>query len=384
MIEFLPPRDHAFGEADTADFVGFDGTDDTTFDDEPPRSRWLTVLAVVGVTGLLAGGVIAAAPWETDEAADVAPPTTVVRELDPPVDASASVDDPTTPDLATGTPGWLPRSPSRFELARAASNGRVVPGGDSLFMWTSVNATRTSGRWVVVDERGASAYRDLMRDATVIDVGGRRGLLAESDDGVVELRVQHRTGDDFAVISYGLDLDEVLAVAGSVERAVDGTGLEMVVEGTSGTSGTAELVRFAADLAVASTDDWADAIALESTAAWVDPTTLGGTPGGSWGAGATDVWYYLEAGSSFTNRTWPSEPGRTVTTLRTFDEAFVLVADASDTAQSVLVTQPSGSQKTGLTRIDGSERSAAALRIEPDEPFEVTWLDGAGQPIADG
>lgn len=499
MIEFLPPRDHAFGEADAADFVGFDGTDDTTFDDEPPRSQWLTVLAVVGVTGLLAGGVLAAAPWETDEAADVAPPTTVVRELDPPAGASASVDDPTTPDLATGTPGWLPRSPSRFELARAASNGRVVPGGDSLFMWTSVNATRTSGRWVVVDERGASVYRDLMRDATVIDVGGRRGLLAESDDGVVELRVQHTTGDDFAVISYGLGLDEVLAVAGSVERAVDGvavpdawtqpdgapvdgvsfvldgqvdwapgsirshppdtwamffdpatsdsivvarsgltidtilvdeyllrapidvdtldgptrkllaemssqgrtvdlftsasdtgivgvrwfdgTGLEVVVEGTSG---TAELVRFAADLAVASTDDWADAIALESTAAWVDPTTLGGTPGGSWGAGANDVWYYLEAGSSFTNRTWPSEQGRTVTTLRTFDDAFVLVADASDTAQSVLVTQPSGSQKSGLTRIDGSERSAAALRIEPDEPFEVTWLDGAGQPIADG
>ncbi len=42
MIEFLPPRDHAFGDADAADFVGLDDTDDTddtTFDDEPPQSR---------------------------------------------------------------------------------------------------------------------------------------------------------------------------------------------------------------------------------------------------------------------------------------------------------------------------------------------------------
>jgi hypothetical protein len=57
VIEFLPPRDHAFGEADAADFVGLDGSDDTAFEDQPPRSRWLTVLAVVGVTGLLALGI---------------------------------------------------------------------------------------------------------------------------------------------------------------------------------------------------------------------------------------------------------------------------------------------------------------------------------------
>lgn len=499
MIEFLPPRDHAFGEADAADFVGFDGADDTAFDDEPPRSRWLTVLAAVGVTGLLAGGVLAAAPWEADEAEDVAPPTTVDRELDLPADASATVDDPTTPDLATGTPGWLPRSPSRFELVRAVSNGRVVPGGEALFMWTSVNATRTSGRWVVVDQRGASAYRDLMRNATVIDVGGRPGLLSESDDGVVELRVHPAAGDDYAVIAFGLGLDELLTVAAAVERTVggiavpdawtqpdgapvdgvsfvldgqvdwapgsirshppdtwanffdpatsesiivarsgltidtilvdeyllrvpievdsldrptrallaemssqgrtvelftsaydagivgarwfDGTGLEVVAEGTLG---AAELLRFASDLEPASADTWADAVALESAAAWVAPTTLGGAPDGSWGAGATDVWYFLEAGSSFTNRAWPPQPGRTVTTFRSFDDAFVLVTDAGGTAQAVLVTQPSRSQKTGLTPIDGSERSAAVVRIAADEPFEVTWLDGNGQPLADG
>ena len=35
MIEFLPPRDGAFGDRDAADFVGLDGFDDDDFDDEP-------------------------------------------------------------------------------------------------------------------------------------------------------------------------------------------------------------------------------------------------------------------------------------------------------------------------------------------------------------
>jgi hypothetical protein len=336
-----------------------------------------------------------------------------------------------------------------------------------------------------------------MRNATVIDVRGRPGLLAESDDGVVELRVHPPAGDDYAVIAFGLGLDELVAVAAAVERTVggiavpdawtqpdgapvdgvsfvldgqvdwapgsirshppetwavfidsatsesiivarsgltidtilvdeyllrvpievdtldrptrallaemssqgrtvdlftsahdagivgarwfDGTGLEVVAEGTLG---TAELVRFTADLDQASTDDWTAAIASEFAPAWLDPTTLSGAIDGSWSAGATDVWYYLEAGNSFTNRAWPPEEGRTVTTFRSFDDAFVLVSDAGGTAQSVLVTQPSGSQKSGLTPIDDSDRSAAVVQITPDEPFEVTWHDEAGRPIA--
>jgi hypothetical protein len=92
----------------------------------------------------------------------------------------------------------------------------------------------------------------------------------------------------------------------------------------------------------------------------------------------------LQSADSWASGTWPPGPGRTVTTFRSFDDAFVLVTDAGGTAQSVLVTQPSGSQKTGLTPIDGSERSAAVVRIAPDEPFEVTWHDEAGQPLAAG
>lgn len=499
MIEFLPPRDHAFGEADAANFVGIDGTDDTAFDDEPPRSRWLTVLAVVGVTGLLAGGVIAAAPWETDEPTDVTPPTTVDRELDPPADAPVAIDDPTTPDLATGTPGWLPQSTSRFQLAGAASNSDVVPGGEALFMWTSVNATRTSGRWVVVDQRGAGAFPDLMRDATAIDVGGMSGLIAESDDDVVELRVRPSAGDDYAVIAFGLGVDEVLAVAGAVEsstgdiavpdawtlpdgapvdgvsfvldgqadwgpgtlrshpsdawatfvdpatrewinvsrsaltidtilvdeyllrvpidlgtidrptrallaemssqgrtvelvasptdagivgaRWFDGTGLEVVAEGGVA---VADLVRFVADLEPASTEAWADALALEDAPSWSPPTEVSSAPDGTWTASANSAWYVLQSADSWASGTWPPGPGRTATTFRTFEDAYVLVSDVDGTAQSVLVIQPSGSQKTGLTPIAGSERSAAVVRITPDEPFEVTWHDEAGRPIAGG
>ena len=38
QIEFLAPNDAAFGVADAADFVGFDGGDDLAFGDDGPRS----------------------------------------------------------------------------------------------------------------------------------------------------------------------------------------------------------------------------------------------------------------------------------------------------------------------------------------------------------
>ena len=365
-------------------------------------------------------------------------------------------------------------------------------------MWASVNATRTSGRWVVVDERGPGAFPDLMRDATAIDVGGARGLLAESDDGVLELRVRPTVGDDYSVIAFGLGLDEMLAVAGSVGRRVDGisvpeawtrpdgapvdgvslvldgrvdwapgsvqshpadtwatfvdvatdewvnvsragltidtilvdeyllrvpievdtldqptrallagmssrgrtvdlftsaqnagivgarwfdgTGLEVVAQGSLP---MAELVSFVAGLEPASADAWAGAVALESPPAWEDPTEVGRSPDGTWTASANDVWYFLQAGDSWSNGTWPPDAARTAMSFRSFEDAFVLVTDADGTAQSVLVAQPSGSRKTGLTPVGDSERLVAVVQIDADEPFEVTWHDAAGQPLAD-
>ena len=77
LIEFLPPDERAFGPVDGAGgagevFVGFDDDAWGDPDDDEPSSRWLPVLAGIAVVGLLAGGVVAAAPWSGDP--DAAPP----------------------------------------------------------------------------------------------------------------------------------------------------------------------------------------------------------------------------------------------------------------------------------------------------------------------
>ena len=52
-IEFLEPRDFAFGGEDAADFSGVDIDDMPDADDSTPRSRWLTTAAGVVLAGMV-------------------------------------------------------------------------------------------------------------------------------------------------------------------------------------------------------------------------------------------------------------------------------------------------------------------------------------------
>ena len=75
MIEFLPPRRDAFGGDHDPD-VADDAWNEPPWDgdDRPARSRWLGVLAAVGVGALITAGVLAASPWSSDGSSS--PPTT--------------------------------------------------------------------------------------------------------------------------------------------------------------------------------------------------------------------------------------------------------------------------------------------------------------------
>ena len=77
-IELLRPNEAAFGGAGAGGFIDVD--DDVPVDafDEEPRPRWTMALAALLVTGLLAGGVVAAAPWAGDETAT--PPSTTTPQ----------------------------------------------------------------------------------------------------------------------------------------------------------------------------------------------------------------------------------------------------------------------------------------------------------------
>lgn len=226
MIEFLPPRDDAFGERDVADFVGFDGLDDAEWDDEPPRSRWLTALAVLGVTGLLAGGVLAAAPWD-DTSATPAPSTTVPTSSTERPRPTTSVR-PTEPTLPAGTPtspaGWVPVESSGYQVVWAMSNGdepvfdMYASGGSSLALYVGDGEVgRTTGRWLAVNAFPPEmTYQPLRRGAVPTVAGDRRALVSTASDGVVNVDVEVIDGDSevrLSVTGHGVGLDVLLAVA---------------------------------------------------------------------------------------------------------------------------------------------------------------------------
>ncbi len=228
MIEFLPPRADAFGE-DPADFVGVDDEPAGGFDDEPPRPRWVTGLAALSVTGLLAAGVIAAAPWDGDDVGDATDTTTVPTTAPTtPSTARASTlvtgaaNDPLLPDSLERPTGWLPADESSgFVVSSATSVEARTPRGDAFAVWAAEGATRTSGTWLVVDEV-PPRDGELRRGGTVIDVDRTDGtwpsVLTVADDGVVELAL---TSTDplqpwFTLTGSGWSVDELRTLAAGI------------------------------------------------------------------------------------------------------------------------------------------------------------------------
>jgi hypothetical protein len=238
-IEFVAPRSDAFGSDDAAEFVGVDGFDDDAFDDEPPHSPWLTGLAALAVAGLLAGGVIAAAPWNGE---DAAPPTTSEAPTPPTTPRAAPgerTDDPLLPASLERPPGWLPVGDGAgFAVAGATSAIGDAPTGDAFAFWTTEGATRTSGRWLAIDEI-PTGYAELRRDASVIDVvradGSWPAVLTTSDDGVVELSVARPDPLQpwFALTGFGWSLAELLELAAGMDVAPGSIGYQdaLVVDG---------------------------------------------------------------------------------------------------------------------------------------------------------
>jgi len=498
VIEFLPPRADAFGLSDTADFIGVDGDPDEVFDDEPPRSRWLTAIAVLGVTGFLAGGVIAAEPWSGDAATP--PATTVPPTTAPSPTTSTEPLELLPPGVILEPAGWLPATSARFQLNGAGSQPRAVEQGDAFALWASPNASRTTGRWVAVDAR-FPGERDMVRDATPIEVAGAPALLFESVDGVVEVLVRRTAvGSPFAVTAFGLGLDQLLAVVAGVRVTEDEVvitddsligpggpldGLTAVVEGApqwspywlqsygpqawsgfgdpsssrwiqvgvaglaidnilidefllrrpidadlleradrsrlaelsaggrpvelftstadegivgaswfdgqgnevmaAGTASVSELLQFVADLEPATAADWKDAVLGDHPDPGDErPTEIGGSTTGDWTAQVGNGWFWIGDNSSGVSQAWQPPSGPDVTTYRSFDRAYVMITNTwPNDGRQVRITQPSGTQDATLVQIGDSPFYAVALRIEAAEPFELTWLDLAEQPVLD-
>ncbi len=228
MVEFVTPREGAFGASDMADFVGFDGEQATEFGDEPPRSPWLLAVAAIVVTVLFGVGIIAAAPW--DSAPESAPPTTI--EVIPPSPATVTTGDanPVTTrgpaaerfdDVATKPVGMLLDNPGDLQLSGVFSDPTAaINTYDNMLevdLWAMPDATRSSGRWLAIAASDvARPYQAMVADAIRVDLDGRVALFGTSADGVFTLSVT-TSGTLIEMTGFGFAIDEVVRIAGAVQ-----------------------------------------------------------------------------------------------------------------------------------------------------------------------
>ena len=231
-IEFVTPRNGAFGASDIADFVGLDGQQAAEFGDEPPRSTWLMAVAAVVVTALIGVGIIAAAPW--GNAPDAAPTTTFATTPDasnaPEPTAMTTVTTERSNDDRDGfddgfdessvltTPvGFLLANPGDLELGGVHSVSSSPTDLREVDLWMSPGATRAAGRWLAISPMpGEVSGRGMFADAVRIDVSDHPALYATSSDNVFTMWFTAIDGVSFEMTGFGFGLDEAIRIATTV------------------------------------------------------------------------------------------------------------------------------------------------------------------------
>jgi hypothetical protein len=280
-IEFLTPRIDVFGDAGDG-FALVDSDDPTGVAfadvDDAPRSRTASILAGLGLVALIVVGVVAAAPWSSDDEA-AAPSTT---EQPTTTDAPATTVEPVVPvpstpvvdaendtdlavDLSRYGPGFvIVRPPTGMRAVGAYDQGSGDVPIAHLDIWATPEADRSTGTWLAIAATSyADGQTDLLADASVVDIGGIPGLVALDRDDVTIVTWRPREGVRIALASHGMALDRLLATAAGIgtvgntityagaPAADDGTPLDRIIDEdrSSGDIG-AQVVQLAERVAV--------------------------------------------------------------------------------------------------------------------------------------
>lgn len=231
-IEFLPPDDRVFGPADERTFAGLDDWwPDDELDDAAaaPRSRWATALAGLGVAGILALGVVTAAPWSSDDARGPVDPTPTVPVSAPesvtsptsPVSPVPSTFPPTRPAVDPTRTGWIidPLPDGLRGLQYLSTAGDTAAGGGWGEVWAEPGASRTGGRWFSLT---LFPFRELDPGAPAwfpVDVAGRDGIADVGPDGVVSLAYDAGLADAARLITieaFGFTVTQLVELADSI------------------------------------------------------------------------------------------------------------------------------------------------------------------------
>ena len=214
-VEFLKPEPGAFG-GDDVPLTDLDASTAAEPPDDRSRGpRWLTAAVIAMVAAIVAVGIVAAAPWDSD---DAAPTSTTAGVPDVTAPATAAT---TTPRSAAGDPsatGYVfDPTPAGFVITTAWT-GTSEPLGQRRGwgeVWATPGATRLTGRWSsLVVLPFPSPTTGLIESR--VEVGTSIGSLTRSDDGIASLTTPSTRTDGTAtfvtVTAYGLSVDEMVAV----------------------------------------------------------------------------------------------------------------------------------------------------------------------------
>jgi hypothetical protein len=232
-IEFLAPRDFAFGGEDTAGFSGVDIDDPIDDEDSTPRPRWLSAAAGVVLAGMVGAGIVAAAPWDSPTGTSAPAPSTIVppeRRQEPARAAPAagpstvparplSVDARAAGAAVTGM--VFDPLPPGYAITAAWNqagdgSGEPIPGWGEV--WATPDATRSSGRWFSLTLFNVP-FTNHAAYATRIDLGRRVGLLEQKPDAVMRLTAPIGgivNAQSLSITSFGLSTDELIALFTSI------------------------------------------------------------------------------------------------------------------------------------------------------------------------
>lgn len=236
-IEFVAPRTGLFGTG--FDVLASDAeVGPASFGEDPTPPRWGTAVAVLSVVGLLAVGVVAAAPWDGDTApapTTLPTPSTAPATTAPAAEAATSVPGTLPPGLDGRPTGYVLDEvdvPDGYELAWANVPRTSAPQEQraDVRLWAQPNATRASGSWLATEIiRDPFAGHSTLPEAGAarIAVGTGVGAGVVDADGVatVQWQLEEGPGGDpltARLTAHGWTLDEVAAIAGGMR--VDGNG----------------------------------------------------------------------------------------------------------------------------------------------------------------
>ena len=227
-----------------------------------------------------------------------------------------------------------------MERGVRAPPSRETYADDWFDLWTTPDATRTSGRWLAVTSlRGRGDYYETRPNGVRIAAGIDTGVLDTSADGVVRLIFTANDNTRFEVGGFGFTLPDLLTIADQISTAED----ELSIDYGS---------------------------AVDGTLSGLTPTVSRAVPSG--GLDPFNLLSQPEAGTYYINRDFTA----------TVEVKLSQPADVDSAVYDFLMPQVTDLTLSDQTALDAMRRGGVPVRIRaaPDSPTSLvaSWMTPRG------